>query len=353
LLASSTKLNSARTAAPRTLVLTSRSASLNGDVQRPRYARFSKPMSSGQQSIARRVESETTSANSPSISDAEESPAEDFDTASSCVECGEQSFRRTNAGEWYCSACGVVHTGTELEFSEPKWTPQEERRTGPAASVSRVSVGTKIGDDSASEAFWTQYNKRLSNENQTLRHGLRELRAQANALEATESLTEQAAHLFRRAADDGLLVGHSLEAMAAACIHVTARENHVPFPLKQIADVSPVPLGDVKSVVSKLLREYDLQVAPPLPTAFIARFASDAGLSNETRRLAYGITDAAIEDGVHVGQSPTGVAAAALYGAAKECGDNITQEALASVAFVSVVTLSRQWQTIKEYLDAT
>ncbi|WP_222913503.1 transcription initiation factor IIB family protein [Natrinema sp. SYSU A 869] len=309
-------------------------------------------MSSRQQSTAERVESETTSTDEPSICDADKVSADEFDTTSTCVECGEQSFTQSKAGEWYCDSCGAVHTGTELERSEPGWTPRDQRRTGPATSITRVSVGTKIGHDGNAEAsFWAQYNTRLSHENQTLRHGLRELRALANALEATETLTEQSAYRFRRAAEKGLLVGHSLEAMAAACIHVTAREHHVPFPLQQIADVSPVDLDDIKTTVSKLLREFDLQVAPPLPTAFLERFASEVDLSNEIRRRALQLADAMIEDGEHVGQSPTGFAAAILYGAAKDCEVDITQKELASIAFVSVVTLSRQWQTVQTYLD--
>lgn len=309
-------------------------------------------MSSLRQSRAARVESESRSSDDPVEFDTDGAPAEGFDTSSTCIECGDQSFTRSDAGEWYCEVCGVVHTRTELEFSDPGWISRDERRTGPAKSIARVSVGTRIGDSGgAGESFWAQHNKRLSHENQTLRHGLRELRALANGLETTESLTRRAAYLFRRVADEGLLVGHSLEAMAAACIHATAREHHVPFPLDQIADASPVAIDDIKSAVSKLLREFDLQVAPPLPTAFIARFASEAGLSSDVRQRGLQLSYALIEDGAHVGQSPTGVAAAALYGAAKECGVDVTQDDLASVAFVSVVTLSRQWQTVRTYLE--
>lgn len=151
---------------------------------------------------------------------------------STCTECGDRSFTRSGAGEWYCEGCGAVHTRTELAFSEPGWTPREERRTGPAASVSRLNVGSKVGASESRTPTWAKYNDRLSHENQTLRHGLRELRALSNALEASESLTDQASHRFRRAADAGLLVGQSLEAMAAGCIHVTAREHHVPSPSK-------------------------------------------------------------------------------------------------------------------------
>jgi len=80
---------------------------------------------------------------------------------------------------------GAVHTGAEIEFSEPGWKPQEDRRTGPATSVSRVSVGTKIGDGSgAGTGFWARFNNRLDHADETLRHGLRELRALASSLEA-------------------------------------------------------------------------------------------------------------------------------------------------------------------------
>lgn len=91
-------------------------------------------------------------------------------------------------------------------------------------------------------------------------------------------------------------------------------------------------------------------MAPPLPTAFVPRFASEAGLSDPVRKRGLEISEALIEEQVHVGQSPTGVAAAALYAAAKERDESVTQNELASVAYVSVVTLSRQWQTVRDYV---
>lgn len=177
------------------------------------------------------------------------------------------------------------------------------------------------------------------------------MRAVAVALEATAKITERAAYLFRQAADEGILVGHSIEAVAAACVHAAAREDQMPFPLKQIADVSPVDTNDIRTAFSKLLREFELQVSPPSPTDFVPRFVSEAGLSTAARKKATEITEKLVETSAHVGQSPTGVAAATIYGAAKACGEPISQEELASVAFVSVVTLSRQWQTVKDEVN--
>jgi transcription initiation factor TFIIB len=191
----------------------------------------------------------------------------------------------------------------------------------------------------------------LSHSESTLRHGLKEVRALAAALEAAESMTEAAAVMFRRAADAGLLVGQSIEAVAAAAMYVVSREHDRPFPLANVVEVSPVDRQAVKSAYSKLVREFDAAVAPPLPSAFVQRFASAVGLSQRVCRKAAVVAEAVIDDGVHVGQSPTGVAAAVVYGAARSCGVNVTQESLADVAFVSVVTLSRQWQRIETYVN--
>ena len=282
-----------------------------------------------------------------------ETTADAFDTTSSCVDCDSEDFEQSSSGEWYCADCGLLQSTSEIEFTEPGWTAIEERRTSPSSGPSRLGVGTLIGSpESGQTPRWAQYNTRLSHEHQTLRHGLKELRAVAAALESNESLTDQAATLFRRAADEGLLVGQSLEAIAAACLHAVGRERQRPFPTKQVAEVSPVDCGSIRSAYSKLVQEFGLQLIPPEPTSFIPRFAADAGLSQEVRRQATELAELVIEDEAHVGQSPTGVAAAALYGAAKQCGESVTQEELAEIAYVSVVTLSRQWQTIQTYLDS-
>lgn len=274
-----------------------------------------------------------------------------FDTATSCLECGTESFARSESGEWYCESCGVVHSNAEIEFTEPGWRPADQRRTGPASSVTRLSIGTVIGEKSCSSPSWTKYNNRLDHSQETLRHGLSEVRAVSVALETTAKVTERSAFLFRQAADKGILVGQSIEAVAAACVHAAAREELIPFPLKEIAEVSPVGSNEIRTAFSKLLRELGLKIAPPSPTDFVPRFVSEAGLSIEVRKKATEITEKLVEMGVHVGQSPTGVAAAAIYGAANARGESITQEEIASVAFVSIVTLSRQWQTIRSEVN--
>ncbi|WP_277543323.1 transcription initiation factor IIB [Haloarcula laminariae] len=277
--------------------------------------------------------------------------ADAFDTTAACSECGAAEFERSSTGEWYCSDCGLLHSGSAVEYSEPGWRPVEQRRTAPATGPSRIGIGTVIGNGDDSTPRWAQYNTRLDHDQETLRHGLKELRALGAALEASDSVVNEAAVLFRRARDEGLLVGHSLEAMAAACIHAVARERRRPFPTKAVAAVSPVECDSIRSAYSKLVRAFNLKISPPTPSAFIPRFAAAVGLSQNICTRARHITESLTEDGAHVGQSPTGVAAAALYGAATEAGVDVTQSQLAEVAHVSVVTLSRQWQTVQAHIE--
>jgi transcription initiation factor TFIIB len=312
-------------------------------------------MASSNQRCTQYNRTATAAAKSPSQSEASspqsEQDAKSFDTTKGCEECRSTSFARSSAGEWYCMACGAVQTAVEVEFTEPKWRPRNQRRTAPSGTASRIAVGTTIGTgDDADAGRWARLNKRLRHDRESLRHGLKELRAVAAAIEASDDLTEQAAYLYRRSADEGLLPGQSIESMAAACVHATARDSGRPFPMKEVGAVSPVGVDEIRASFSKLVRELDVELAPPLPTDYLARFASEAGLSHAVRRHAHQIGQRVIEAEDHVGQSPTGMAAALLYGAAQCKGKSITQEELASIAFVSPVTLSRQWQTVQEHI---
>lgn len=240
-----------------------------------------------------------------------------------------------------------------VEFTEPGWRPPTERRTGPAATIDRLSVGTIIGQTNGRKPSWAKYNDRLNHEQRTLRHGLKEVRALSTALEASRTVTDQAAYLLRRASSEGLLVGHSLEAMAAACLHAAARDAGTPFPLAHIADQSVTDKSSITSAFHKVVRELELPIAPPRPSEFVPRIASDVDMSISIRERALEILDQLVGDGAHVGQSPAGVAAAALYGASRVLGETATQAELADAAYVSVVTLSRQWQTVEEYVSTS
>jgi transcription initiation factor TFIIB len=261
---------------------------------------------------------------------------------------------RSKSGEWYCEVCGAVQTSGDVEQQDPGWISEEERRSGPSTGPAKVQVGSSVGTPWKDEGGrWAQYNERLSYRNKRLLDSLKEIRALTTALELTDSTRDEAAVLFRKAAEKGLLQGRSVEAVAAASVYIAARRNKEPLTFTWIAEVSPVEKSKITSSYRKLLSTFGMEMRVPVPVEFVDWIGSEVELSLSIRNRAREMLDAVNDANEHVGQSPPGVAAAALYGAATEARKEITQEEVADAAGVSVVTLSRQWQTIQHVLEDT
>jgi transcription initiation factor TFIIB len=218
--------------------------------------------------------------------------------------------------------------------------------------VSRESVGTVIGTDGdrLKTARLNKYNNRLDYRTRALKDGLREVRSLCAALDLPEPTVEHAAHLYRRALSVGLVQGRSQESIAGAAVYVATRTYHNPVTLVEVAETSMVEKSTISGAYRILLQELDIGVKPPEPTEFLAKVATNAGLSYRVERRAGELLRRVVADGEHVGQNPAGVAAAALYAGAQALGKEVTQETLAEAAGVSIVTLSRQWQSFKPYL---
>jgi transcription initiation factor TFIIB len=272
---------------------------------------------------------------------------------SGCPECGGSSILTAADGSRYCEDCGHILADDPIERSEPGWRDPEERRTAPASSVSRESVGTIVRGDEGdrSARILAHHNNRLDYSTRALKDGLREVRGLCAAAGLSKPTEARAAYLYRRATRMGLLQGRSREGIAAACVYIAARRYNQPVTLSDIASVSPISKERISSAYRTVLQEFDLGLQPPEPEEFLPKVATAAGVSFRTQQRAREILETVAETGSHIGQSPSGVAAAALYAAAAEGGEDITQETVAEAAGVSTVTVSRQYQTLKEVLN--
>jgi transcription initiation factor TFIIB len=219
--------------------------------------------------------------------------------------------------------------------------------------VSRESVGTVIGrgDNEPKTARLVKYNNRLDHRTRALKEGLNEARSLCTALELPETTEDHAAYLYRRALAAQIIQGRSQESIAAACVYTAARKYHQPVTLSDVAAASPVGESTISGAYRVVLRELDIGLQPPEPTDFLAKVAATAGLQYRVQRRARELLEAAMADQRHVGQSPTGVAAASLYAAAQSLDVEVTQSALAEAAGVGTVTVSRQRQSFADYLE--
>ncbi|MFC4883576.1 transcription initiation factor IIB, partial [Halostagnicola sp. GCM10023243] len=163
-----------------------------------------------------------------------------------------------------------------------------------------------------------------------------------------ENVRETASVIYRRALEEDLLPGRSIEGVATSSLYAAARQAGTPRSLDEISAVSRVEKDEVARTYRYVIRELGLEVQPADPESYVPRFASDLGLSDETERRARGLLQTAKEEEVHSGKSPVGLAAAAMYAAALLTNEKVTQNDVSEVASISEVTIRNRYHELLE-----
>ncbi|MFB6312269.1 MAG: transcription initiation factor IIB family protein, partial [Salinirussus sp.] len=176
-----------------------------------------------------------------------------------------------------------------------------------------------------------------------------EIDRMASALGLPETVRETASVIYRRALEDDLLPGRSIEGVASAALYAAARQAKTPRSLDEVSRVSRVDRMELTRTYRYVVRELSLEVEPADPVSYVPRFVSDLGLSEDTDRRARQLIEAARDEGIMSGKSPVGLAAAAVYAAALLSNEKVTQSAVSEVADISEVTIRNRY---KELLEA-
>ena len=96
-----------------------------------------------------------------------------------------------------------------------------------------------------------------------------------------------------------------------------------------------------------LLKELDLKMPVVDSVSCIAKIASNAELSEKTKRCAINILKKARQNQVLAGKDPMGMAASALYLASLEMEENVTQRTIALAAGITEVTVRNRCKSLK------
>ncbi|MCX8175760.1 MAG: transcription initiation factor IIB [Candidatus Bathyarchaeota archaeon] len=291
-----------------------------------------------------------------------------------CPECGSTIFVKSETGEIICSNCGLV-IGEESYDMGPEWrafTLEEKAgksRVGGPVSILHADKGLptiidKVGKDAFGRKIdlqtriqmlrlrkWqtrTQYQSPIE---RNLLQALAELDRIADKLHIPEDLQEEAAEIYRKALDKGLVRGRSISAIVAASVYAACRVYNRPRSLKEIASVSRVKKKDIARSYRLLLNELDLKMPIPDPKLYISKIAAKSEVPEETQLKAIKILDEAGGKGAITGKDPVGLAAAALYIACVLTGEKKTQKDIAEAAGVTEVTVRNRYRSLKEQLN--
>jgi len=287
-----------------------------------------------------------------------------------CPECNSTDIVfDPESGEWFCSKCGLVLLDSEVDEG-PEWRSfdvsqymSRARATAPLDPVRVTTFGSLVRDGRGNRIHPSkmhlmlrlrrlQTRSRLSEgKERNLSHALSDLDRLSNRLHVSSLVHEEAIKIYRKALDKNLIRGRSIEAIAGASLYAACRLTGTPRTLVEVSENCSVPSKDLARGYRLVHVELGLEVPNPDPRTQVPRIAEQVEASLDAQRKAVEILVAAQEAKATIGMHPGGLAAAALYLACRECGDRITQKAIAEASGVTEVTIRNVYKKLEKFSD--
>lgn len=284
-----------------------------------------------------------------------------------CPECDGRLISDSEHGETVCEDCGLVVETDEIDPG-PEWrafdaTEREEKaRVGAPTSqlIHDKGLSTEIGwqnRDASGRSLSANKRKQMSRlrtwhercrtrsaTDRNLKQAFGEINRMASALGLPQSVRETASVIYRRAVEEELLIGRSIEGVATAVLYAAARQEGIPRTLDEMMTVARVEYDRIARAYRAVAVGLELAIEPTDPTDLLPRFTSELDCSEAVHRQARAFLESVAGTTYTSGKHPAGLAASALYAATCETGERITQETIGDVADVTTMTIRTHYR---------
>jgi transcription initiation factor TFIIB len=286
-----------------------------------------------------------------------------------CPECDGRLEQDEERGETVCADCGLVVDADAVDRG-PEWRAfdaaeaDEKSRVGapPTKMMHDDGLSTTIGwqdKDAYGNSLspqkrqqmqrlrtWDERFRTRDSKERNLKQALGEIDRMASALGLPDRIRETASVVYRRALDENLLPGRSIEGVATAALHTAARQAGAPRTVDEMTRVARVDEQEFTRTYRYIVRELSLEVQPADPASYIPRFASELDAPDAVERRARELVETAKREAIHSGKSPVGIAAAAIYAAGLLEDADLTQRDVGDAADVSEVTIRDRYREL-------
>ena len=284
-----------------------------------------------------------------------------------CPECAGRL--ETCGGETTCADCGLIINDYRIDHGGGRQRRRDDttlERTGAPITPARHDRGlsTEIGwgVDANGNSISNRKSRQLhrlrrehsrarwrSTRERNLGHACGEIARIVSALDLTRSRREEASVIFRRAQEDDLLQGRSVDSIAAGSVYAACRCSGELVTVETVAEASACSVPQVVHAYGVLNEELGLETRLRRPQVFVSNTASAcSGVPEQVHYRAIELAGVAESSGVANGRHPAGVGAACLYLASREEGHELTQTTIAEHADVSPVTLRKRYYELRE-----
>jgi len=286
-----------------------------------------------------------------------------------CTRCGKNTLvTDVGSSEVFCSNCGVV-VEEKANDSRPERTFADsptKSHTGDKTSLTRYDRGLStminpLDKDSAGNPLstsmkssmtrlrkWDNRSHVKTSNDRNLQQALLELLKMKEKLSLSDVIAEKASYIYRKALERKLVRGRSIQGLVAACLYAACRESETPRTLSEVTATIGIKRRELSATYRLIFKELDLKMPVINSISCIAKIASNAELSEKTKRYAMKILKNAERQNVLAGKHPMGVAASALYLACLNLEENRTQKEIADAAGITEVTIRNRCKSLKD-----
>lgn len=329
-------------------------------------------------------------------------------TPDQCPDCAGRVVTDEAHGERVCTDCGLVVSEETIDPG-PEWraydgeTRNERSRVGsPRTNLMHdhglSTIVLRQNKDASGNTLSSQqrkkatalrkWNKRLQTRNsseRSLKRGLNEIRRMGSALGLSRHVQEVASTIFRRAVEEDLLPGRSVEGVSSAAVHLGIKRSNAVRTADEIAHVSLVNVNRIFTDSRYLMRQLNLQVTTVDPREYVPQIVSaiwedvEGGSSHRSadeqesreetgqqsgclvpsegtcrtttqveestvtqarvEQTAQNLLQEARSDNYHIGKMPQSIAASAVYLSVLHHGMSVTQKRVADSIDISIRVL--------------
>jgi len=221
-----------------------------------------------------------------------ETETESVDEELRCPECSGQLASDTEHGETVCVDCGLVVEEDEIDRG-PEWrafdSSEKDEKSRVGAPTTNMmhdkGLSTNIGwqdKDAYGKSpssrqrekmqrlrTWNERFRTRDSKERNLKQALGEIDRMASALGLPDNVRETASVIYRRALDEDLLPGRSIEGVSTSSLYAAARQAGTPRSLDEIAAVSRVEKDEIARTYRYVVRELKLEIQPADPESYV------------------------------------------------------------------------------------
>jgi len=293
----------------------------------------------------------------------------------SCTECGNTNLLRDyETGELVCLKCGMVLSSTLFDTG-PEWRAfdQEQRDKLPRVGApvtwtihdkglsttigwqDRDASGKRLSPEERARLYrlrkWHRRSKVSDSTQRNLAHALSEMSKISYKLNLPKNVVETSSMIYRKAIQNQLIRGRTIQSVAVASIYMACRQCGVIRTLDDVAKAANITKKEAARNYRFLLRELKPDVPQVNPRGYISKIVSKLALNGETERLAMAILNQATKLKLTSGRGPSGIAAACIYISSQLTDERRTQGEIAREAQVTEVTIRNRYKELTHRLD--